>query len=144
MLAFCPALLQVNFLRFGDMGTATMDQMAILVIVLNDFLKMPFYTTQVKRLQKLSIRQLGQSIIVACNPRKFFYMAVPWGQVFITNGPINGISVSGRPFKVQIRPSLRLSGPKQRLPSHLISPCPLKRLFLYSLLFPLLHPKMGR
>src|SRR5690606_18772321 len=58
-------------------------------------------------------------------------MAIPGSQIRVPDRPINRKAVSCRPLKIQIAPSLHLSGPKQRLATGLIAPDPIEGFVLY-------------
>ena len=58
-------------------------------------------------------------------------MAVPFFDVLVANWPIHRKAITGRAFKVKVRPALYLSRPHEGLASHLVASDPVKGLFLH-------------
>ena len=126
-----PALLQVDGLRLGNVGTTTNDHGPRTAVFLGHRLaEVLLHAIHLVRRQKLAIGQLGQPIAVATDACKFFYVAIPRRNVGIANRPVYGETVAGGAFKIEFRPALGLPGPKQRLTTHLVAPNPVKRFFL--------------
>src|SRR5690242_21957402 len=91
------------------------------------------------RWQKLTIGKFFEAIFIAANTGKLLNMAVPRSDVLISYWPIDGKAISCRTLKIEIAPSLSLSGPHDALPSNLITADPIEWLLLDVRVIVVLH-----
>src|SRR5690606_33948069 len=130
VLALRAPLLDVNRLRLGDVRTPRNDDMTVFITFLHRFLEELLYAIHRKRRQKFAVGKLGQSVFVSGNSGKLFYVAVPGREVPVTDGPVDGKTVAGRSFKVEVTPPLRMTRPEDGLAAHLVPTHPVERFFL--------------
>ena len=116
--------------------------MSSTIIFLYKITKIIFNAGHFQSRQKFTIRKDVKVISVSRNTCKFFYIAVPRCNVFVTNRPINSKTITSGTFKIIGTPSLCLTGPHQRFTSCLITPDPIKRLLLNIRMFCILHKEM--
>src|SRR5690606_14646745 len=90
------------------------------------------------------VRQRIDAIFETRYSGEFLNMAVPFLDVLVANRPIYSKSIASRTFKIKIRPTLDLPGPKKGFSSHLISPDPVKGLLLHVRVFGVFHKKVHR
>src|SRR5690606_12345932 len=105
------SLLGVDGLRIGDVCTAGLYEMPIVVVFLQTFLEVLFNATHFKSRHALAIREFRKSIFVACNTSELFNMRVPGLQIFVANRPVDSKTVACRTFKIEVAPALGLSCP---------------------------------
>src|SRR5687768_722240 len=135
VLAFISLLLTMDLAGFRQMRAARLYQMTFGKILLDAFLEILFDTTDLKARHGFTVRKLGQPIFVAGNTGEFFNMRIPWLDIFVAYGPVDGKSVARGSFKIVITPPLSLARPQQRFSSHVITAYPSERFFLDEWLF---------
>ena len=78
----------------------------------------------------MAIGQAWDSIVVAADANKLFNLSIKRGKVLIGNGPFDGVSIALGCVKFILTPTLRLPRPNQGFSTYLVSPYPIKWLFL--------------
>ena len=116
--------------------------MSICIILLNKITKVIFNTAHFQWRQKFTIRQNRKIVAVTRDACKFFNIAVPWCNVFITYRPIDCKTITCGTFKIICTPSLYLTCPHERFTTGLISPDPIKWLLLYVRMLSIFHKEM--
>ena len=99
-------------------------------------------TTHIKWRQVIAIRHRFQAIFITANARKFLDMRIPWCDISITNGPVDRVPVPLGCRKLKIAPALASPAPHNGFAANLVSPYPIKRLFLDVRMFGVFDKKM--
>src|SRR5436309_23913 len=97
--------------RLCEVCTPALYYVPVVIRRIDSLLHFCFYAVQLPGRKKFTIRQGVQSIPVSTDADKGFYMTVPRCQIFITNGPIYGIAITPRTFKIIPAPALGLPRP---------------------------------
>src|SRR5690606_19706058 len=104
---------------------------------------MKLNTVQFERGQEFPIRHCLDAVPVATDPYEFFHMGVPWCNFIVVYGPLWTIAVFFRGLEFVIAPTLTGPSPGQGFSAHLITPDPIKGLFLYIGMIIVLDKEMG-
>ena len=142
MLAFVSSLLPMDFARVAQVRTTPLNQMPAGKILFQTFFKILFDATDLISGHTFTVGKFGKPITVTRDTGKFFDMAVPRLEVFITYGPVDSKSIAIRSFKIKITPPLGVPGPEQGFSADLISTYPVKRFFLCIRMLLVLDKKM--
>src|SRR5690606_8741652 len=130
-----PSLVGMNGLRIGDVSTAGLNEVSVLIMFCKAFLEVLFNATHLEAGHALAVWKFRQTVTVTRNAGELLNVRVPGFQVFIPYGPVDSKTVACRTLKIEITPPLRLSCPEQRFSSHVIPAKPPKGLFLDERLF---------
>ena len=129
--ALRPSLIQVDLLRIGEVGTATLHQVPLgTVHFLELLLVIPLDATQFKTWLHHLVGKDIQAISTSSKAHKGLHIGIPGLHVFVPNRPIHCIAIASRSLKIKVRPALRPSGPKQGLASDVVASKPAERLLL--------------
>src|SRR5690606_12384522 len=109
--ALPPPLFQMNRLWLRQMCHACTDQMTGFIFQGYLLFKIILYCIKRKSRKEFTIRQFFQTVFIAGYACKFFHIAVPRGYILITDRPIYCKTIACRPFKIEIAPPLRMTGP---------------------------------
>ena len=125
----------------SNIGGSTNDHLAgTLVIFFQSLGTIFLYTGHVHGRQKLSIRKLNQSVSVATDTCKPFYIVIPGLYLFVAEWPVNSNAVFGIGLKVKVTPTITLSSPHQGAPSYMVSAEPVVSFYLCVWAFLIFHP----
>src|SRR5690606_10339449 len=100
-------------LRFGKMGTTCGYNGPVTIIGGQLILEMLLNVIQSIGRNKLPNRKIYDVVGITGNADKLFAAALPGGDFFRTDCPLDRKTITFGAFKIEIAPSLRLTGPHQ-------------------------------
>ena len=130
VLALGPSLLREDLPALGYVGSSSADDIPAGEVLFHGILEMSLQAIQFHRREKVPIRKIGQPVAISRDAHEALHMAVPFVQVAVAYGPVDGKAVPGRALEVKIAPSLGAPCPDQGFASGLISPDPVEGLLL--------------
>src|SRR4051812_6027620 len=94
-------------------------------------LKMLLYSIHIHRWQKLTIREMRNTIVGTANAYKLLYVAVPGCNILVADWPVYTNALLCISFKIKIAPALCPACPHERFTTSMITSYPCERLVLY-------------
>jgi hypothetical protein len=82
---------------------------------------------QFHRREERPVRQVREPFRLAAHPDEALDVVVPWGEVRVADGPIDGDAVAQIGFEIQIAPAIDLASPDDGLAADLPGAKPVER-----------------
>ena len=98
-----------------------------------------FHTVHLHGRKEFAIGQLCEVFPGSADPDKFLNIAVPWGDVLVTDGPVGTESVTRIRFEVEVAPAIALPAPHDGPAAYVVAPDPVEWFDLIVWMFGIIH-----
>src|SRR5665647_150991 len=106
------------------------------------FLHSLLHTVHFHWRQKLTIRQLGKSLVLTIDSNKPFHIIIPGCYILITNRPVNTHTILNVRFKIHLAQAQASTSPHERFSSYLKAAIPVEALHLSIGAIKIVYPKL--